>query len=214
MASIRLSIQRHGYSTISVCPLRCLSSTLCTFYSIRMDPLTKTCFCGLVIKAIQSSKNEAYSIQHFYWVIKVWVDVWSVCGCYTLEGCDVSCSSNAVCIKQAGSQCSAAIVASTLQTDPLLCPVLTSLNVIQIRLEFEDCQCFFMYKFSHQFIWDNNFGKTARANHLVYKCHIKHLYFSVFSVFSTIFIYLYRLERKYALFDCCLKFYIQLYLLL
>lgn len=52
-------------------PLRCLSSTLCTFYSIRMDPLTKTCFCGLVIKAIQSSKYKAYSIQHFYWMTEV-----------------------------------------------------------------------------------------------------------------------------------------------
>lgn len=65
------SIQHHTYSTISVCPLRCLSSTLCTFYSIRMDPLTKTCFCGLVIKAIQSSKYKAYSIEHFYWMTDV-----------------------------------------------------------------------------------------------------------------------------------------------
>lgn len=63
-------------------PLRCLSSTLCTFYSIRMDPLTKTCFCGLVIKAIQSSKYKAYSIQHFYWMTEVWDDVWRVRGCF------------------------------------------------------------------------------------------------------------------------------------
>lgn len=35
---------------------------------------------------------------------------------FLLKGCDVSCSSNAVCIKQAGIRCGTAIVASTLQT--------------------------------------------------------------------------------------------------
>lgn len=54
------------YSTISVCPPPCRFSALCTFYSIRLDPLTKTCFCGLVLKAIQSSKYKVCRIQHVH----------------------------------------------------------------------------------------------------------------------------------------------------
>lgn len=69
-----------------------------------------------------------------------------------------------------------------------------------------------MYKYSHQFVWDNTFGKTARANHFVYKSHIEHLHFLEFSIITTFFFYLsHRLERKYALFNCFLELIFNLY---
>lgn len=53
VVSITLRIETlYDYSTIGVCHF----STWCTFYSIRLDPLTKTCFCGFVLKAVQSNK--------------------------------------------------------------------------------------------------------------------------------------------------------------